>query len=169
MEEMELTVLRYSTGHESTLGALFAEKVVDVIDEAVGDVDEKPEFLCYTLEDEHRSKKVFGETRIPAGKYKLSLREYGGFHQRYKEKFPDFHIGMLEVKDVPGFTDILIHIGNNDDDTAGCLLLGNQSHQNITGPGFIGSSTDAYKRVYKFIAGFLDSGGSVTIEYVDLA
>ena len=42
----------------------------------------KRTFLAYTLEDEQRDVKVYGETRIPAGTYKLKLRTVGGFHTR---------------------------------------------------------------------------------------
>lgn len=84
-------------------------------------IDDK--FFCFGLEDEYRENKIAAETRIPAGEYQLKLREHGGFHNRYKDKFV-FHRGMIEVCDVPNFTDILIHIGNTDKDTAGCLLVG---------------------------------------------
>ncbi|GLQ21803.1 DUF5675 family protein [Algimonas porphyrae] len=82
------------------------------------------EFFCHGLEDEYRAEKVPDETRIPLGEYAITLRTVGGFHQRYLSRFPDLHQGMLWVRDVPGFTYILIHIGNTEDDTSGCLLLG---------------------------------------------
>jgi hypothetical protein len=74
---------------------------------------------------------------------------------------------MLWVRDVPGFEYILIHIGNDDDDSAGCLLVGDSQTQNITKRGFIGASTDAYKRIYPPIADVLVNGGQVTITYKD--
>lgn len=138
-------VSRYSGKTDDTLGLLHRISMTGA------------EFLCYTLEDEERTEKMFGETRIPSGTYKLGLRTHGGFHERYSEKF-SFHFGMVEVLDVPGFTDILIHIGNDDDDTAGCLLVGDTASQNITKPGFVGSSTDAYKRVYRKILKDLNAG-----------
>ena len=59
---------------------------------------------------------------------------------------------MIEVLDVPNFKHILIHCGNDEDDTSGCLLLGNSQTENIASTGFVGSSTVAYKRVYPEIA-----------------
>ena len=38
----------------------------------------------------------------------------------------------------------------------------------ITKDGFIGSSTQAYKRIYPAIAEAIDDGEHVSIEYVDL-
>ena len=86
-------------------------------------------FLCYTLEDEHREDKIMSETRIPAGTYKLKFRNEGGFHNKYSKRFSSIHKGMLEVCDVPNFKYILIHCGNDDSHTAGCLLLGDSQEK----------------------------------------
>lgn len=156
---MKLEVLRFSSQKDSTSGLLF-----DV-------TDGRREFLCYTLEDEHREldKKVMGETRVPAGTYKITLRTVGGFHGRYLSKYgSDFHKGMLWVRDVPGFEYILIHTGNTDEHTAGCLIVGNtQSSNLIKKDGFVGSSVDAYKRIYPKIADALLNGEEVEITYIN--
>tara|TARA_R100000664_G_scaffold32323_1_gene47034 strand:+ start:370 stop:951 length:582 start_codon:yes stop_codon:yes gene_type:complete len=146
---MKLEVLRFNSADDFTNGILF-----DVS-------NNKRKFLAYTLEDEARTVKVAGETRIPSGEYNLSLRKEGGFDTRYKSKF-SFHIGMIHVDDVPNFKYILWHIGNDDDDTAGCLLLGKTSQD-----GFIGSSTVAYSEVYKYVAPVIESGEKVTVKYID--
>ena len=77
------------------------------------------------------------------------------------------HKGMLHVQNVPGFEYILIHCGNTDDNTEGCLLVGNTSKENLTRDGFIGESVNAYKRIYPSIANALVSGESVSITYID--
>jgi hypothetical protein len=148
---MKLRVVRYHSADDYTLGML--------LDETGG----KRKFLAYTLEDEHRAVKVAGETRIPAGTYKITLRTVGGFHSKYEAKYGSMHKGMLWVRDVPGFEYILIHTGNTDEHTAGCLLVGNTSEYR----GFIGASGDAYKRIYPDIAKVLSEGGSVEITYED--
>ena len=127
------------------------------------------EFLCYTLEDEERKRKKRGETRIPEGTYDITLRTEGGFDAKYAERFPDIHEGMLWVRDVPNFEYILIHCGNTDEHTAGCLLLGDSQENNqLVDDGFIGKSTQAYKRVYPKILKALNNGEDVRIEYIDL-
>ena len=79
-------------------------------------------------------------------------------------------MGMLEILDVPNFTYVLIHCGNTDEDTAGCLLVGDtQNNNNVTEDGFIGSSTNAYKRIYKEIAKAVEKEEEVTITYRDFA
>lgn len=152
---MKLEVLRYSSQKESTLGLLF-------------DTTVNRKFLCFTLEDEFRTQKVYEETRIPKGTYNVVLRKEGGFNDKYLQKFgSSFHKGMLWIKDVPGFEYVLIHIGNKDDDTAGCLLVGDSANQNITEEGFISNSTTAYKRIYPDVASALLNGETVTITFID--
>ena len=153
---MKLEVLRFSSEDDSTSGLLF-----DI-------TDGNRKFLAYTLEDEYREEKEIHETRIPAGTYNVTLRTEGGFHQRYVTKYGDMHKGMLWVRDVPGFEYILIHTGNTDEHTSGCLLLGDsQTNNQVKEDGFIGSSVQAYKRVYPQIAKVLEEGGVVNITYTD--
>jgi hypothetical protein len=148
---MKLEILRFNSSDDFTSGLLF-----DV-------TDNKRKFLCYTLEDQAQTTKVYGETRIPAGTYNLTLRTEGGFHTRYLAKFGgDWHKGMIYVNEVPNFEYILWHIGNTDDDTAGCLLLGKTQQAN-----FIGSSGDAYKDVYPKVRDAILYGEKVTATYID--
>ncbi len=143
---MRIEVLRYyDTGNE-TLGLLMING----------------KFRGHTLEDEARTVKLWGETRIPEGTYKIGLRIEGGHHVRYARKFPDFHKGMLHVLDVPNFKYILIHIGNTDDDTAGCLLIARSLGANNDS---IVRSTDKYREVYPEIANAIDNNEPVTITY----
>ena len=160
---MKLEVIRFSSGTDSTNGIL-----LEVIEQG-NDIDglwQQKKFLAYTLEDEKRDTKVYGETRIPDGTYQLDLRKVGGYHARYTKRFPHIHVGMLHVLDVPGFEYILIHCGNTDEHTAGCLLVGDSQENNqIVKNGFIGKSTQAYKRIYPRIAEAIECGENVTITY----
>lgn len=56
---------------------------------------------------------------------------------------------MLHVQDVPGFEYILIHIGNTDKDTAGCLLVGKNATSSaaLTVPASTPAYVDLYKKV----------------------
>ena len=66
----------------------------------------------YTLEEEDAQNRP-GVSAIPAGTYTCKRRMY---HKGGYETF--------EVTNVPGRSDILIHIGNTEEDTMGCILLG---------------------------------------------
>jgi len=152
---MKIEVLRISSESDSSSGLVF-------------DITDGKKFLCYSLEDEYRNEKVMHETRVPAGTYKILLRKEGGFHGRYTKKYGDFHKGMLHVQDVPGFEYILIHTGNTDEHTSGCLIVGDSQENNqLMKNGFIGKSVQAYKRIYTPIADALENGEEVTITYVD--
>lgn len=153
---IEFELWRFSSATESTLGILFERKAGRL------------RWLCFSLEDEFRTVKKYGETRIPAGVYSLSLRLHGGHHERYGKRFA-FHRGMIEIDSVPGFTDVLVHIGNNDDETAGCVLIGDASAQNITEEGSIGASRAAYVRIYPQMADPLARGDEVHLTIKDIA
>ena len=158
---MLLEVKRTQFGSDATNGELFIDGVRE----------------CFTLEDEVRDgPKVYGETAIPLGEYEIKLRTVGGFHDRTKKHYdskdgfgPGWHQGMLWLQDVPGFEFILIHSGNTDESTAGCLLVGRtQQDLNISKDGFIGQSRAAYEALYPKVRDALLSGEKVTIKYSNL-
>ena len=122
------------------------------------------EFICFTLEDEFREEKIMHHTRIPEGIYKLKLRGHGGHHTRYLERYgKEWHKGMIQVMDVPGFTDILLHCGNKHEHTSGCILVGDS-----LSPGYLGSSRDGYARVYPQVRDELLKGEVVLLEIVSI-
>ena len=145
---MQITVNRIISNADATLSTVY--------------VDDR--FVCFGLEDEFREHKVSRETRIPAGHYPITLRTVGGFHSRYERKFSEFHRGMLWVRNVPGFEYILIHIGNTDEDTAGCLLVGQGDHS--SGELRISESSLAYAKLYQQV---LEAAAAeeLSIEYLD--
>jgi hypothetical protein len=149
---VRLELLRFSSRGTSTTGALF---------ERVGN---KRFFLCFTLEDEARATKMPGRTRIPAGTYPVELRREGGFHARYAARFPAFHLGMLWLKDVPGFQWILLHLGNEPKDTEGCILLADAAYPQ---EDRLTMSQAAYRRVYPPIARRIDAGETALLEIID--
>ena len=101
--------------------------------------------LTFVVEDRKRETKVAGDTRIPEGAYILDWRPHGRWAQRFQKMgFP----GSLELREVPGFSDILIHVGNTKTDTAGCLLPNSLAYLDTrTG----GSSLKACKLLYTLI------------------
>lgn len=115
-----------------------------------------------TIEDTYRDKKIKDITRIPAGTYRIVLRKYGGHHERYSEKFP-FHKGMLQLANVPGYDDILIHIGNDAEDTSGCIIVATK----VVNADFVKQSTDAYTLLYKEVIKEIEAGEDVYIKITD--
>ncbi len=154
---LELLNKRISSGEEATLGIMH-----DVTNSA------EPKFQCYVLEDQFNEPKIKGETRIPPGRYRILMRNEGGMIKRYKKRFP-WHRGMLWLQDVPDFKFVYMHVGNKDDDTDGCLLLGDGQVQNVTELGQVTSSVAAYRRMYELIASEIEAGEEVWITVEDYA
>ena len=150
---MKLQVVRTQFGTDATNGLLFVNGL----------------FECYSLEDQYQAVKVMHETCIPEGTYDIKFRTVGGFHEKYKKRYGNEHYGMLHLQDVPNFTYILIHAGNTDESTSGCLIVGEtQQDLDLSDDGFIGHSGVAYKKLYKKVAKELLLGKSVTIEYTTI-
>jgi len=101
------------------------------------------EYVCETLEDKFNEPKVKGETRIPAGTYDLKLRVKSPMADRYRARYGENHSGMIWLQDVPDFTYVYIHTGNDEDDTDGCPLVGmNRGYETIY------NSRDAYSLIW---------------------
>jgi hypothetical protein len=81
----------------------------------IGDLLIEHSIFCHTLEDVVRhygSKKVYGETAIPSGRYKVIL----SMSNRFKRIMP-------EILEVPNFTGVRMHGGNTAKDTEGCIII----------------------------------------------
>lgn len=155
---MELELERFLSDADATMGTLRVFAVSETRAES-------GKFSCFTLEDEHRASKLQDETRIPAGTYPVKLRTVGGMTQRYADMYPNMHAGMLWLQDVPGFEWVYIHIGNTDDDTSGCILVGDQASA-VPGELRIMNSRVAYERLYQRVVGAA-MGGTLTIKIID--
>lgn len=131
---MILTLKRTFANGKATLGDLYADGG----------------FMCHTLEDEVRTgPKVWGETAIPAGTYRVIVNE----SPRFKKLLP-------RLLNVPGFDGILIHKGNSHEDTHGCILVGDRIDGDMLAAG---SSTPAFSRVFGAIQTALSLGEEVWI------
>lgn len=128
---IHLKVIRIEQGKNSTLSEIYLNN----------------QFICYGLEDIPRKKKIPGSTSIPAGTYKLGFNRDGGMNGNYYDRFPKLHRGMIEIKDIPGFSYVYIHIGNTHKETAGCLLAGT-GYVFEKGDYRLVQSVTAYKKLY---------------------
>lgn len=121
-------------------------------------VDGEPE--CRSLEDPVRELlgkpvrdwKIPGDTAIPAGVYRLTL-----------EESPKFGPGTITLHNVPGYTGVRMHAGNDEDDTEGCPLVGERLEREGDGSWRIaaGTSRPALMALKVKVAAALDAGEDV--------
>jgi len=94
-------------------------------DYTIGKIYANGRYICDTIEDADRglndnmdlkeiqAKKVYGETAIPTGIYRIKIT----YSPKYKKQMP-------LVEDVKGFEGIRIHSGNTAKDSLGCIIVG---------------------------------------------
>jgi hypothetical protein len=106
-----LTVLRYIDDGETTLGLIFLRN----------------KFFAYTLEDTHRDEKLKGKTRISSGIYTIGYSPvdpaYSRITRDYLRIYSPWFTKHLHIQNVPNFEGIYIHVGNNHENTDGCILI----------------------------------------------
>lgn len=105
------------------------------------------QYFCDTLEDTDRgltqsmteqqigSKKVYGETAIPTGTYRIII----SYSNKFKKQMP-------LLLNVPGFSGIRIHSGNTEKDSLGCILVGKNK-----AVGKVLESRDTYSKLFSIL------------------
>lgn len=154
MNMLELTLQRLWHDSQSTIGLLFIDGVR----------------MCWILEDEPRAVKVHGETRIPAARYEIIQDQPSSKDEKYRVKLKAWgmkYYGMLRLKNVVGFQGILIHTGNYETHTDGCLLTGTTAGTDDRGYNAVYDSNEAFKKIYPIISGALQDGRRVFITIKD--
>lgn len=115
-------------------------------------------YICDTLEDTDRrltdsmdveaikQLKVYAETAIPTGCYQITLNVVSPKYVKrdyYKRLCGGRVPRLIGVK---GFEGILLHIGNDAKDSAGCILVGYNKQV-----GKVIDSTKAFEKLYKIL------------------
>ncbi|WP_257941571.1 hypothetical protein UPTC5084_00661 [Campylobacter lari] len=118
-------------------------------------LDEKENILfeCFSLEEDKEGIKRKKDLRVPAGVYDLKRHINSSFNDKGKKEVAgvivlkeDDSVLNIYNDDVPFDRHILIHWGNTDKDTEGCILLGlTKSDESI------GQSRQACKKLYDLL------------------
>lgn len=128
---MEILLQRVAKKDKYTIGKLYVNN----------------QYFCDTLEDTDRgltqsmteqqikSKKVYGETAIPTGTYRIII----SYSNRFKKQMP-------LLLNVPGFAGIRIHTGNTEKDSLGCILVGKNK-----AVGKVLESRDTYNKLFSIL------------------
>ena len=136
----------------------------------IGHIYVDGQYVCDCIEDTDRmldqsmplakikSIKVKSETAIPTGTYKIlmnivspkfSLKQY--YMDVCKGKVP-------RLANVPGWEGILIHVGNTEKNSAGCLIVG----KNLV-KGHVLQSKQCFEQLYSILYAAYIKGEEITI------
>ena len=99
-------------------------------------------YFCDTIEDKVRllnsyEDKVYGETAIPIGRYKVIL----SYSNHFKRKLP-------EILNVDFFKGIRIHEGNTEKDSSGCIIVGECKNKE---EGYVYNSKNTMKKLMEIL------------------
>ena len=111
---MELLLKRIYKVDKYTIGKLYidGEWFCDTIEDKVRNLPKECPYTSKGINCKCK-EKIYSETAIPAGTYKVIL----SYSNRFKRILP-------EILNVPHFLGIRIHRGNTEQDSAGCIILG---------------------------------------------
>ncbi|EDO9246048.1 hypothetical protein GQJ36_05120 [Campylobacter coli] len=132
---MKIKIIRRYTGKTCVIGKF---KVFN---------DDKLLLECFALEEDKEGLESGKDLRIPEGNYNLRRHTPSRFENTLRsitKKDDDTMINVFN-DEVPASRAILIHWGNTDKDTQGCILLGLTKDNNNES---IGQSRQACKEFY---------------------
>lgn len=137
---MNLTLIRIHTNSQYTIGHLYIDGayICDTIEDTDRGLDDSMSV------DEIKKRKVYCETAIPYGTYKIMLNvkspKYSNFSKYpWAKKYEGY---LPRLKDVKGFDGILIHVGNYATQSCGCILVGYNTQK-----GMVTSSVYAFNKL----------------------
>lgn len=155
---MELVLRRIYKRENCTIGVLYYYNELDAMCK-----------ICDTLEDKWRDlaggeKKVNGRTCIPDGEYDVTMNVRSPKYVAKFEQNPNHSLAYTDgfiprLLHVPYFDGVLIHTGNTDRDTEGCVLVGK-----YLGGDSISGSVMAFKKLYDMLDKAKKNSEKITIK-----
>lgn len=139
----------------------------------IGNLYVNGKLFCNTLEDKDRglkqtdpiavikSKKVYGETAIPTGKYIVAMNIISPKYSVVSWYKSLCGGKMPRLMNVPGFDGILIHPGNSALDSFGCVLVGKNTIK-----GKLTDSKNWFKKLYQEMKKASDKGEIITLTII---
>lgn len=118
---MEVRVRRIALKDTYTIGKMYIDGkyVCDVLEDKVRDINKNGVF-------DNGETKIANRTAIPYGTYEITMdvksTKFSDFEQYPWAKEYDGYLPRLT--NVPLFVGVLLHVGNSDVDSSGCLLVG---------------------------------------------
>lgn len=115
---MKLTLKRIALRPTYTIGKLYIDDkyFCDTLEDTVRDLNKNGKF-------DNGEKKIYGETAIPYGTYRVTTSVVS---PRFKNRSWAKPYGgkVPRLLNVPSFDGVLLHPGSSSQDTNGCILIG---------------------------------------------
>ena len=148
---MKLILKRIALRDTYTIGKLYIDGVYfcDTLEDKVRDLNKNGKF-------DNGEKKVYSETAIPYGTYKVDINTVS---PRFKNRvWAKPYSGKIpRLINVNSFEGVLIHPGTTSKDTSGCLLVGRNT--------IVGKLTQSQNTFHKLMSK-LKGQKDITIEIV---
>ena len=148
---MKLILKRIALRDTYTIGKLYIDGVYfcDTLEDKVRDLNKNGKF-------DNGEKKVYSETAIPYGIYKVDINTVS---PRFKNRVWAKPYGgkIPRLLNVNSFEGVLIHPGTTSKDTSGCLLVGRNT--------IVGKLTQSQNSLHKLMSK-LKGQKDITIEIV---
>lgn len=115
--------------------------------------------ICDAIEDTDRgltqdmsissiqSHKTYGQTAIPSGTYKVTLNVISPKYSKVPFYIQVCNGKVPKLLDVPGYEGVLIHTGNTEKDSLGCIIVGYNTQK-----GIVTQSREAFKKLYSILS-----------------
>ena len=151
---MKLLLKRIYTCKDYTIGRLYADNI----------------YICDTIEDTDRgldcnmplSKlqqlKVANVTAIPSGTYTILMNVVSPKYSKSNYYMNVCNGKVPRLDNVPGWSGVLLHVGNDQDDTSGCILVGYNKVR-----GKVLNSKTAFEKLYAILKKAYNNGEKITL------
>lgn len=149
---MKLTLKRIALRDTYTIGRLYIDGTYfcDTCEDKVRDINKDGDL------NDKGERKVYGQTAIPYGTYRVVMNVQSPKYSR-RASYAWCKGYLPRLLNVPHFEGILIHAGNTADDSAGCILVGENKVV-----GKVINSMASLKRLYYILSSAEDI--TLTIE-----
>lgn len=153
---MELLLDRKYCKDKYTVGILFIDGVFfsNTLEDKVRDINKNGKF-------DNGEYKIYAETAIPYGEYEITLDVVSPKFSKY-QFYKEICNGKLpRLLNVPDFEGVLIHCGSNANNSAGCILVGNNTIK-----GGLTNSKETFKKLYSILDKANKNNEKITIKII---
>lgn len=153
---MELLLDRKYCKEKYTVGRLYIDGVFfsNTLEDKVRDINKNGKF-------DNGEYKVYAETAIPYGEYEITLNVVSPKFSKYQFYKEVCNGKVPRLLNVPHFEGILIHCGSTANNSAGCILVGNNTIK-----GGLTNSKETFKKLYSILDKANKNNEKITIKII---